>query len=102
MNLFLTLAIAPAGTKRQPLSLTLLHSQILHHLRTTHPSATLTPHSLIKSRKPVGLGQAPQVVLNQARAAGTTESYRKYWEGRVVEGWREGCSEIAMGGYVNE
>lgn len=92
----------PLGTKRQPLSITLLNSQIQTFLKHSHSSTSLLPHHLIKSRKPVGLGQPPQVQWNQARVDKTTESWKSYWTNKVVDGWREGCAEVMVGGYSPE
>lgn len=90
------------GTKRQPLSLTLLNSQIENFLTHSHSSASLLPHHLIRSRKPVGFGQPPQVQWNQARLDKTTDSWKSYWKNKVVDGWREGCAEVMLGGYSLE
>jgi hypothetical protein len=92
----------PLGTKRQPLSITLLNSQIQTFLKHSHSSTSLLPHHLIKSRKPVGLGQPPQVQWNQARVDKTTDSWKSYWTNKVVDGWREGCAEVMVGGYSPE
>jgi len=96
------LDFSPTGTKRQPLSLTLLNSQIAHFLAKSHPEATLLPHHLVKSRKPVPLGAKPSVQWNTTRVEKTTESWKTYQKARVVDGWRESCAEVMVGGYTPE
>lgn len=82
------------GTKRQPLSMTLLHAQMASYLSSSLPPSTLTPHHLIKSRKPVQPGQSADVIFDQSRLEGTTDSWRNWAEGKVVEGWRESVAEV--------
>ena len=77
-----------AGTMRQPLAAGLLKSQLKAHFAAPHPphrnqAVDLSPHQLLSKRQP-----------RADRVEGTTQSWRDWAEGRVVEDWIEGCAEV--------
>lgn len=77
----------------------LLHTQAKAFLRAPAEPARpfglgLTPFQLIKERTPVPAGAAPRFSLRDDRVQGTTDSWREWAEGRVVEGFREATGAV--------
>ncbi|CDZ96816.1 Actin-related protein-Arp4p/Act3p [Phaffia rhodozyma] len=92
--------VLKGGTRRQPLAMALLHSQIKSYLQKPNPARSfplsLTPFQLMKTRTPVPAGQAPRFTTKQDRLADgkTTASWQEYAENKVVENWRESCVNV--------
>jgi actin-related protein len=77
-----------AGTMRQPLAVGLLKAQLKAHFAAPHSphrstAVNLTPYQLLSKRQP-----------RPERIQGTTQSWRDWAEGRVVEDWIESCAEV--------
>ena len=84
---------------RQPLGSSLLNSQLHHHF--TNPTSTrsfplsLYPHHLISKRNPVPeAGIQPRPLFRDDRLSKTTDSWKLWAQGGVVDNWKECCGEV--------
>lgn len=88
-----------SGTMRQPLGSALLNSQLHHHFSSPTPTRSfplsLYPHHLISKRNPVAeAGIQPRPLFRDDRLSKTTDSWKLWAQGGVVDNWKECCSEV--------
>ncbi|CAL1702296.1 unnamed protein product [Somion occarium] len=74
-----------------------------HHLLTSsnssRPGIQLLPHQLIANKQAVDAGVPPRFTLRADRQAGTTESWRKWYEDREVEEWIQAVAGVLDQGW---
>ncbi|EGO27381.1 hypothetical protein SERLADRAFT_460685 [Serpula lacrymans var. lacrymans S7.9] len=83
----------------------LVHANARHIL--ANPTATragieLYPHQLIASKTPVESSAPPQYALRTDRMAGTTESWRVWYENREVDEWIQSVAGVLDQGWNDQ
>ncbi|KAI0786343.1 brg1-associated factor b [Abortiporus biennis] len=83
----------------------LVHAHAQHLLTTqtaTRPGIQLLPHQLIANKQAVDPGTPPRFTLREERVAGTTESYRKYYEAKEVDEWIQSVAGVLEQGWNDQ
>ncbi|EIW82242.1 brg1-associated factor b [Coniophora puteana RWD-64-598 SS2] len=74
-----------------------------HHVLTnptqTRPGVALYPHQLILSKQPVEPSAPPQFTLREDRVAGTTDTWRSWYENKEVDEWIQTVAGVLNQGW---
>ncbi|KAF9246972.1 actin family [Melanogaster broomeanus] len=80
----------------------LVHAHAKHILTNPTPTRAgieLYPHQLIATKTPVEPGAPPQFTLREDRLAGTSESWKSWYEGREVDEWIQSVAGVLDQGW---
>jgi len=80
----------------------LVHAHARHLLvapSSRRPGIQLYPHQLIASKQPVDAAVPPKFELRQDRIAGTTESWKAWYEAREVDEWIQSVAGVLDQGW---
>ncbi|KAJ3778363.1 actin-related protein Arp4p [Lentinula raphanica] len=83
----------------------LVHAHARHLLTAPNPirpPAELYPYQLIASKQPVEANALPRYTLREDRLAGTTQSWREWYEAREVEEWVQSVAGVLDQGWNDQ